>query len=373
MHVLIVPDSFKNCLSSIKVGEALAQGVLRVFPDATIEKLPVADGGEGTVDAFIAASNGTKIACKAHDALGRIIDSFYGLLPDGTVVIEMAAASGIELLQPHEKNPMLTSTFGTGELIKAAIISGAKDIILALGGSATNDGGTGMAKALGFRFLNSMGDEIPEGGGALCDIVKIDTTNVISELKQVTFQIACDVQNPLVGDRGASAVYGPQKGASAEMVKELDANLTNLAAVIQVDLKVDVANVPGAGAAGGMGAGALAFLKGTLIQGFTIVSEVLDLPGKVAMADVILTGEGMIDTQTMNGKTPFSVAQLVKGTSKKVIAFAGTLGNGYEKLYQQGFTSIIPIAEKPMSLEESMEQAAVLLQNASERVFRLLK
>lgn len=373
MNVLILPDSFKNCLSSVEVGDALEAGVKKVFPDAKIEKYPVADGGEGTVDAFVTALRGRKVTCKAHDALGREIEGFYGMLPNGTAVIEMAAASGIERLLEDEKNPLLTSTFGTGEIILEAIKNGAREIILGLGGSATNDGGTGMAKALGFKFLNAKSIEIPEGGGALNQLVRIDNEHVNPKLKGIDFSIAVDVQNPLTGENGASHIYGPQKGASPEMVEVLDENLSHLAKVIHQDLGMDVENYPGSGAAGGMGAGSLAFLKGNLVPGFQIVTSILKLDEKIQNADIVLTGEGMMDAQTLNGKTPFSVAQIAAKQGKKLIAFAGTLGDGYQKLYQHGFTSVVPITEKPVTLQQSMADAPRLLTNAAERVFRLLK
>lgn len=372
MNVLILPDSFKDCLSSVEVGNALATGVHRVFPEATIEKYPVADGGEGTVEAFVAAANGQMISCMAHDALGREVEAFYGLLPDGTVVIEVAAASGIQLLTKAEMNPLVASTYGTGEIILAALKAGATDIILGLGGSVTNDGGMGMAKALGYRFLDKDNNELSSGGGALSELATIDTSLVVDEVKQATFRIACDVQSPLTGPEGASAVFGPQKGATPDMVATLDANLGHLAEVIKADLGLDLDALPGAGAAGGMGAGAVAFLGGTLIPGFDIVTDVLGLKAKVAWADIVLTGEGKIDIQTLQGKTPYAVAQLAKAENKKTYAFAGTLGEGYRELYNCGFSSIFPIAEGPMSLSESLAQAEGLLSNASERAFRLL-
>lgn len=373
MKVLILPDSFKNCLSSTGVADALSEGVLRVFPDAEIQQYPVADGGEGTVEAFVDATGGTILKCAAHDALGRSIEGFYGLLPDGTVVIEMAAASGIELLKSEEKNPLITSTYGTGEIIKAALENGAKKIILGLGGSVTNDGGVGMAKALGFRFLNAKDEEIAEGGGALSDLSAIDSSGVLSHLNKCSFLVACDVQNPLTGLKGASAVYGPQKGATPEMVEELDANLHHLAEIIKRDLGPDVEETPGAGAAGGMGAGSIAFLAGELQAGFSIVTDILALKTKVIEADIILTGEGKIDAQTLQGKTPYAVAQLAKAADKRIIAFAGYLGTGYRELYNKGFDSIFPIAEKPMTLEESLSTAPTLLANAAERAFRMIR
>ncbi len=372
MNILILPDSFKNCLSSTGVANALTEGIRRVFPEAKIEQYPVADGGEGTVKAFVNATGGKIIKCPAHDALGREIEGFYGLLPDDTAVIEMAAASGIELLKPEEKNPLITSTYGTGEIIKEALENGAQKIILGLGGSVTNDGGTGMAKALGYRFLDINDKEIAEGGGALSDLAKIDNSAVADNVKKATFLIACDVQNPLTGESGASAVYGPQKGATPTMVKQLDANLHHLAETIKQDLGTDVENTPGAGAAGGMGAGSLAFLGGTLQAGFDIVTQTLSLKEKVAQADIIITGEGKIDAQTKQGKTPYAVAQLAKAADKKVLAFAGYLGADHRELYDHGFDAIFPIAQKPMTLDESLNTAPTLLANAAERAFRML-
>lgn len=372
MNVLILPDSFKNCLSSVEVGQALTEGIRRVFPDAHIEQYPVADGGEGTVEAFVAATNGKLITCPTHDALGKEIEGFYGLLPDGTAVIEMAAASGIQLLSSEELNPLVTSTYGTGEILLSALKEGASQIILGLGGSVTNDGGTGMAKALGCRFFNEKGDEIDEGGGGLSELAKIDISQLSNLVKEANIRIACDVKNPLTGPEGASAVYGPQKGASPEMVSTLDNNLSHLAQIIKRDLDKDVEILPGAGAAGGMGAGSVAFLGGKLIPGFDIVTDVLKLKEKVEKADIILTGEGKIDAQTLEGKTPFAVAQLAKGAGKKVLAFAGYLGEDHRLLYDHGFDAIFPIAEKPMTLDESLRKAHSLLANAAERAFRML-
>ncbi len=373
MKVLILPDSFKNCLTSIEVGKALAAGILRVYPEAEVKNYPVADGGEGTVEAFVAATNGEVVKCKAHDSLGREIESFYGKLPNGAVVIEMAAASGIEIILPEERNPVTASTFGTGELILAAIKGGAKHIILGLGGSATNDGGTGMAKALGYRFLDPLGNELPEGGGALDKLDKIDISQVYPPIKNVVFSIACDVQNPLTGPNGASVFYGPQKGATPEMAEQLDKNLLHLSKIMAQDLGIDVNEMPGAGAAGGMGAGAVAFLNGKLTPGFDIVKKELHLEEKIKNSDIILTGEGKMDKQTLQGKAPFAVAQLAKKYDKPVLAFAGTLGEGYRELYNYGFDSIFSIVEKPMTLEQSLSKAGELLADAAERVFRLIK
>lgn len=373
MNILILPDSFKDCLSSVEVGKALAEGVLRVFPSAEIKQYPVADGGEGTVEAFVAATGGQIVTCKAHDALGREIDTFYGLLPDGTAIVEMAAASGIQLLNNKERNPMVTSSYGTGEIILAALKNEATQIILGLGGSVTNDGGTGMARALGYQFHDASGHELSEGGGALDKLKRIDATKVSPLVTNAQFKIACDVQNPLTGNDGASAVYGPQKGATPDMVKSLDSNLSHLAKIIKQDLGADIEAVPGGGAAGGMGAGCIAFLDGELAPGFNIITETLQLDEKVAWADIVLTGEGKMDGQTLQGKTPYAVAQLAKAKDKKALAFAGMLGEGYRELYNHGFDAIFPIAERPMSLEESLRDAKELLSNASERAFRMLR
>ncbi len=371
MHILILSDSFKDCLSSTEVGKALSKGIRRVFPKAVIRQYPVADGGEGTVEAFVAATKGEMRFCPAHDALGRKIKGFYGELPDGTAVIEVAAASGIQLLKKEERSPLSASSYGTGEIILAALQNGASQIILGLGGSVTNDGGVGMAKALGYRFLDAKGKAIKEGGGALHHLVHIDTSNVNKLVKKAKFRIACDVQNPLTGKQGASAVYGPQKGATPGMVTSLDHNLSHLARIIEDELGIAIEKQPGAGAAGGIGAGALAFLGGTLMPGFDIVSDVLRLKEKIEQVDIVITGEGKIDAQTLQGKTPFAVARLTKKANKKVIAFAGSLGQNHRELYRHGFDALFPIAEGPMSLEESLENASTLLTNAAERVFRM--
>lgn len=372
MNVLILTDSFKHCLSSLEVAGALEKGILKANPNASVVKVPVADGGEGTVDAFVSATNGRKVNCEVQDPLLRKVTGFYGILPDGTAVIEMAAASGIEYLTQEERNPLITSTFGVGELILAAIEGGAKNIIVGLGSSATNDGGAGMAKALGYKFLDSDGNELGQGGGALSNLVEIDASEVNPKLEGVKIVAACDVTNPLCGKEGASAVYGPQKGATPEMIPLLDENLNLLSKIIKRDLAKDVLLIPGAGAAGGLGAGIVAFANGELIPGFEIIKDTLSLEEKVQWSDIILTGEGRMDEQTKNGKTPFSVAQLGKKYNKKVIAFAGSLGRNVEALYNEGFASVFPISPGPLSLEESLEDASTNLNAAAERVFRLL-
>lgn len=372
MKVLILCDSFKDCLSSLEVSSALENGILKAIPGTEIIKLPIADGGEGTVQAFVAATGGEIIPFEVKDPLLRNVKSFYGMLPEGTAVIEMAAASGIELLTQEERNPMLTSTYGVGQLILKTLDKGATTIILGLGGSATNDGGTGMAKALGFRFLDKNGVEINEGGGALSQLVTIDKSKVDPRLAKVNLIAACDVSNVLTGELGASAVYGPQKGATSAMVKQLDHNLKHLASIIEKDLGLAVSDFAGAGAAGGLGAGTIAFANGELKPGFQILKETLRLEEKIKKVDMVITGEGRMDDQTQNGKAPYSVMQLAKQYDKKVIAFAGSLGKNVDSLYALGFDSVFPIAPGPVTLAYSLEHADELLSASAERVFRLL-
>ena len=374
MKIVIAPDSFKGSLSALEVGEAIREGILKV--DAGIETIlvPMADGGEGTVQSLIDASGGEIIELVVHDPLFREIKSFYGIMGDGkTAVIEMAAASGLPLLKPEEKNPLKTTSFGTGELIKDSMGKGCKKIILGLGGSATNDGGVGMAQALGVRFLDEKGNEIGMGmgGGELLKIQSVDISGIDNRIKNTDFIAACDVENPLCGENGASNVYGRQKGASDADVKILDKGLAHFAQVVKKKYGSDFKNFPGAGAAGGLGYGVLCFLKAKLEKGIDIITQVTNLAEKMEGAGLVITGEGKIDFQTAFGKTPFGVAQVAKQKNIPVVAIAGSLGEGYEKLYERGFDGIFSIIDKPMSLDEAIENAALLLENAAENVMRL--
>jgi len=374
MRILIAPDSFKECLTASKVAKNIASGILKVMPDAEITCIPIADGGEGTVEAITTAANGKIIQVQSLDALMRPISSFYGITGDGkTAIIEMAAASGLELLKPSERNPLKTSTFGTGLLIKSVIEAGYRNIILGIGGSSTNDGGMGMAKALGYRFLNKQNQEIGEGGGSLKSLAVIDSSKVEPLIKSAVIRVACDVTNPLCGPNGASAIYGPQKGASAEMVKVLDDNLLHFSKFILEQLGKDIADVPGAGAAGGLGAGMLAFTNATLSPGFEIVKTITNLEKHIQQSDIIFTAEGKIDFQTQYGKTPFGVAQLAAKYQKPVIALCGIIGEGVDIMYEKGITGIFSIADKPMSVEESIKNAAFLIQKTAERIMRIIK
>jgi len=333
----------------------------------------LADGGEGFVNTMLTALGGKEIKMDALDPIGRKTEAFYGILNNGTAVIEMAAASGIELLSKNERNPLITSTYGTGQMMKHAMENGCRKLIIGIGGSATNDGGTGMAKALGYRFLDKDGKDIAEGGGALNQLSHMDQSGVFYQLNDTEILIACDVSNPLTGEKGASAVYGPQKGANKEMVAHLDSNLENLARVIKKDMGKDILKLPGGGAAGGLGAGLVAFAKGDLKKGFDIVKEQTGLEEHIKNADLVFTGEGKIDGQTIHGKTPWGVAQIAKKYNKLLIAIAGVLGEGYRDLYEEGFTSIFSLPNGPATLEACINHAPELLADMGERIFRLLK
>lgn len=373
MNILIAPDSFKDCLSAREVALAIRKGMEKVLSGATYEIAPMADGGEGTVESVIDATRGQRVEVIVLDPLMREINSFYGISGDGTTaVIEMAAASGIELLDPQERNPWLTSTYGTGQLIGDALEKGCKKILLGIGGSATNDGGAGMAEALGVKFSFRGGKSQGPGGGSLGEIEEIHMGGLRSAIEDAEIHVACDVSNPLTGPEGASSIYGPQKGADPEMVQKLDVNLEHFASLIKDQLGKEVSSVPGAGAAGGLGAGLMAFLNASLGRGFDLVAETVGLEEKVRKADLVITGEGKMDAQTQYGKTPYGVAQLARKYNKPVIGLAGTIDKGAEVLYDYGFTVIMPIQEKPGDLAYSLLHAMRLIENTGERMGRWL-
>ncbi len=374
MKILIAPDSFKDCLPASEVALSIELGILKVFPDAEIIKIPLADGGEGTVEALVNATGGKIINIQVHDPLMRKIDSFFGILGNSkTAIIEMAAASGIELLTEKERNPWLTTTFGTGELIKAALDFGCQTILIGIGGSATVDGGAGMVQALGVELLDKQNKSIAKGGKGLAQLNTINTDTLDVRLKGGKIWVACDVKNPLLGKNGAAKVYGPQKGANPEIINKLEQNLAHYSEVIETQLGIAIANIPGTGAAGGLGAGFMAFLNAELKPGFELISEIVHLAEQIVNADLVITAEGKIDYQTRFGKTPAGVAGIAKNFNKPLLAFAGSLGPRVESLNELGFTSIIPITDKPMSLQESITNAGELLQDAAERTMRILK
>lgn len=373
---VLAPDSFKESMTAKEVCEAMEIGIKRAIPDAECIHVPMADGGEGTVQSLIDATGGTLEKKEVTGPLGTKVVAGYGILGDGkTAVIEMAAASGIHFVTKETKNPLITTTYGTGELIKDCIEQGITDIILGIGGSATNDGGTGMAAALGYKFLDEDGKELKLGGGFLDRLATIDTSNVIPGLRDVHILVASDVTNPLCGEHGASRVFGPQKGATPEMVEILDNNLRHYAQVVKDQLGIDVLNVPGAGAAGGLGAGLLAFTNATMKKGIEIVIEYTNLKEKLRHADYCFTGEGGIDFQTKFGKTPYGVAKVAKSVNPnmKVIALAGYIGKDVEVLYEEGFDAIFGIVPGAAELSTLLKQGSENVARTAESVARLLR
>jgi glycerate kinase len=374
MKIVIAPDSYKESLSALEVAQAVEAGFRQVFPDAEYVLVPVADGGEGTVDAMVAATGGRKEIVSVTNPLGEPVEAFYGLTGDGeTAVIEMAAASGLMLVPAAQRNPLRTSSRGTGELIRAALDAGARRFILGIGGSATNDGGAGMVQALGARLLDAEGRDLDGSGGDLARLERIDVATLDARLTECRIEVACDVDNPLTGARGASAVFGPQKGATPEMVQVLDANLGRLARIIERDLGVAVDQVPGAGAAGGMGAAMLAFFGATLKPGIEIVTGAVDLDAHVRDADLVITGEGRIDFQTVHGKTPIGVARVAKRHGKPVIGIAGSLGAKVGVVHEHGIDAVFSVLNKPCTLDEALRDAAANVELTARNVAAVLR
>jgi glycerate kinase len=370
LRVLIAPQAFKGSVDAVAVASAIARGVRRVWPDAAIDELPLADGGEGTVRALVRATGGRLRTSRVHDPLGREIDAEWGTFGDGrTAVIEMAAASGLPLLAEHERDARITSTRGTGELLLEAAMSGAARVIVGIGGSATNDGGTGMARAIGFRFLDAGGADLPEGGAALARLKRIEG-QVDQRVIRVSIDVASDVRNPLVGPEGASAVFGPQKGATPEIVRELDSALTLYADVLQRFLGRDVRSVPGAGAAGGLGAGLIAFADAKLGSGAELVMGATRFDERARAADLVITGEGRLDAQSGYGKVTGSVVTRGNALRKPVAIVAGGVAGGYEKLFGTGLAALEIASDGPMTLDEAMSRGEALIESASERLAR---
>lgn len=330
MRVLLTPQEFKGTLTAVEAAEAIAVALRREFPDISIDFLPMADGGPGTLDALLASAGGTRRHSPAHDPLMRAIEAEWGILADGTAVVECASASGLLRLRPDELDPVRASSYGTGELIAAALDAGCTNVLIGLGGSATTDGGAGMAQALGFRLLDERGRDVTPGGAALSNLARIDVSDVDPALTHAVFAAATDVTNPLCGQEGAAAIYGPQKGASAEQVRQLDDGLRRLAEVMRKDLGVEVLDVEGAGAAGGLGAGVIAFLGGHLRPGAALIGEAAKLRQRVEAADFAVTGEGRLDGQTAFGKAPGHVAREARAAGKPIVCVAGALGPGHE-------------------------------------------
>ena len=370
--IVVAPDSFKGSLSALEVAESVERGIKKVLPAITIHKVPMADGGEGTLESLVDATSGRLEVVTVMDPLLREIKATFGVLGDNkTAVIEMAQASGICLVAEKEKNPLLTTTFGTGQLIKAALEMGLRNFILAIGGSATNDGGAGMLQALGAKLLDINNEEVPVGGGNLHKVEHIDLSNFDTRIKDCKFTIASDVQNPFIGSNGASFVFGPQKGATPSMVEQLDSNLTHWANKIEEVTNRSVHHIPGAGAAGGLGGAFLAFFPSELKRGIDIVIEYTDLESFLVEADLVITGEGKIDFQTASGKTPMGVAQLAKKYDIPTIAIAGTVGEGIENLYEVGIDAMFSLTDGPMRLEKAMKDGSQLITKQIEQIIRL--
>ena len=373
MKILIAPDSFKGSATSRKAAEAIGRGVHIVFPDADLVEIPVADGGEGTVEALTDSMHGEIISKRVKGPLGEFVDAEYGMLPEEVAVIEMASASGLPLVPDNKRNPLITSTYGTGQLILDALGRGSKEIILGIGGSATNDGGTGMARALGYRFLDSSGNELAEGGGSLINLAEIDDSKVDSSIFKTKFFIACDVTNPLTGLEGASHIYGAQKGASPGDIKILDGALGKLAAVISNKYGRSNENIPGSGAAGGLGYGLMEFCGGELKSGIEIVLDLIKFDNYLDGVDLVISGEGRIDGQSVYGKVPVGIAGRAKKKNIPVLVVVGDIGPKVEAVYDHGIDAVMSSVNKAMSLEEAMSRSYELLIDSSSRAMRMIK
>lgn len=376
MKIVIAIDSLKGSMTSIEAGSAIKEGILTVYPDADIIIKPLADGGEGTVEALVAGMNGTEVTVPVTGPLGERVFCTYGILEQSrTAIIEMAGAAGLPLVPEDQKNPMNTTTFGVGEVIRDAIEKGCRDFIVGIGGSATNDGGIGMLEALGFVFRNQEGQLVGGAGRDLLNIASLDPSGALPELKDCRFRIACDVNNPLCGELGASAVYGPQKGADPEMVSILDAALARFARITRETLGKDVANVPGTGAAGGLGYAFLAYLNGKLEPGIDIILDEIHLEQDVKNADFVITGEGKLDFQTAMGKAPIGVAKLAKKYGASVLAFAGGTTEDAWKCNEEGIDAYFSILRLPMAVEKAMEPETARgnMVCAAEQAFRLIR
>nr|WP_113864924.1 glycerate kinase [Brenneria salicis]NMN90651.1 glycerate kinase [Brenneria salicis ATCC 15712 = DSM 30166]RBP66853.1 glycerate kinase [Brenneria salicis ATCC 15712 = DSM 30166]RLM32164.1 glycerate kinase [Brenneria salicis ATCC 15712 = DSM 30166] len=371
---VLAPDSFKESMTAKEVCIAMEKGLKKIFPDASYIHVPMADGGEGTVQSLIDATQGHIFQQRVVGPLGELVDASYGIMGDGkTAVIEMASASGIHYVSQDNRNPLITTTYGTGQLIRACLDKGIKKIILGIGGSATNDGGMGMAEALGVKFYDEAGEPLSQGGGALEKLHHIDITGIDPRLTRIDILVACDVTNPLCGKNGASHIFGPQKGATPEMVKTLDSNLSHYADIIKAQLGKDIATQPGAGAAGGLGAGLMAFTDCTLQKGIDIVIEYSGLREKLINANFCFTGEGRIDSQTKFGKTPHGVAKTAKEKNVPVIAVSGCVGSGVDDLYQEGIDAIFSIIPHAKSIDELLQEGPLNMEHACENIGRLIK
>ena len=372
MKIVIASDSFKGSSSSLEVADAIEKGIRKVHPDAEVVKIPVADGGEGTVDTLVIGTGGKYEEIEIIGPLGKKIKARYGILEENIAVIEMAAASGLTLVKEEELDPMVTTTYGTGQMIKDAIDKGCKKIFVGIGGSATNDGGVGMAQALGVSFKDKNGKEIGYGGGKLRDLWDIDISKIDKRLEDVEIIVISDVTNPLCGKDGASHIYGPQKGATPKMIQELDKNLRHYAIVLKEKVGKDILNTPGSGAAGGLGAGLMAFCNAKLYPGIEKILDINNIDEHLMDADLVITGEGKIDSQSIYGKVPVGVAKRAYKYSVPVVAIVGSVGEGASAVYEHGVNAIMDIIPRPMTLSEAMENAPALIEETAESAMRMM-
>jgi glycerate kinase len=371
--IVLAPDSFKESMTAKEACEAMERGIKKANSNISCIHVPMADGGEGTMQSLVDATNGKIYSLKVVGPLGNEVDALYGILGDReTGVLEMASASGIQLVPPEKRNPLVTTTYGTGQLIKACLNHGIKKLLIGIGGSATNDGGAGVIQALGGKLLDNQGKQLSFGGGELGKLNSIDLSDFDPRIKDITVEVACDVNNPLCGERGASNVFGPQKGATKDMIAILDSNMKHYADIIENKLGKDVLNEPGGGAAGGLGAGLMAFFNGTLKKGIELVIQYTGLEEKIKAADMVWTGEGSIDFQTQFGKTPLGVAEVAKKYNKPVIALAGRVGGDIDILYEKGIDSIFGIMKGVTSLEEALAKGPENIERTAENIIRLM-
>ena len=371
--VVIAPQGFKESLTGMEIAESMSEGVIRVWPEAEIVMIPVADGGDGTLQALVDSSNGEVRTASVEDAIGRTIEADWGALGNGTTaVIEVANAVGLARLAQDERDVRNASTYGVGQLFTVALDAGFTDFIIGVGGSATNDGGAGMMQAMGGKLTDASGADLPRGGVALSDLAHIDVSELDPRMADVNVVVACDVNNPLCGPQGASAIFGPQKGATTEDIQDLDAALDNFAQVIATDLRTDVAEIPGAGASGGLGAGLTGFFDARLRLGADIVLEAVELEKHLVDADLVIVGEGQFDRSTVFNKSPVAVAQRAKRNGTPVIGIAGSLGAGYQEVHEHGIDAVFSLVNRPMSLKAAMEDTRRLVAIATEEACRAI-
>lgn len=373
MRFLFASDSFKGSLSSEKIIELLKESAENVFPGCETRGIPIADGGEGTVDAVIAVTKGEKRVIEVHGPLMENMESSYGIFHGDCAIIEMAAASGLPMVSPEKRNPLNTTTYGTGELIRDALDQGYQKISIAIGGSATNDGGMGAMRALGIRFLDAEGKELEGRGSDLAKVVDIDSTNLHSAVAEAEFTVMCDVNNPLTGPKGATYTFGKQKGGTPEILDELEMGMKNYAMIIQKKFGINVDSIAGAGAAGGLGAALCVFLNAEMKSGIETVLDLIDFDGLLEETDLVVTGEGQIDWQSAFGKVPSGIGQRCQAKGIPAVAVVGGMGSGAEKIYEFGVESIIPTINGAMEMEEALERAEELYRGATERMFRMIR